>query len=509
MPHILVPLCRDSAPTSQIKIAYTLHGHGPVLVVLIPGLCVPASMYEGMASFLAATKQFTTLAIDNRGIGASDVPYSSILGGPGYTVGELARDAWCVVDHVLATHNHDARSRGIPLASEVLRPHVALVGHSMGGMVVQAMLAQRPSCVRYVALLSTHAGGYWNLVPTARLMNSVLRLAWSGFDRDVHATFNLGLHFTPRYLDDCIQIDHSSPVFHTSISTRPHDSLITQQPCPVPSVHDEGLRHRHRSEIPSISSASTTFITSTHASDSLSNPLQDIPRASPFRRGISFVEAKVIEYASDLQVYFGISMSSLPQSLRHPKQFLLHAIESRQAPFRQLRHRRRDIYHAHYTGAETDQHNTFATSMDLRTESSELIYRTEGEKATSDTSQFTYFGHAAVVRSHSLSSAVACALRRCSALVKLVVLGRHDYVITPSSSRALANAIDADSVVEVNAAHFVTDEAGTEITTHVLYGLRKAFFANSTRPCHCKRCLQCDADSDVNGDIHMSTKPGG
>lgn len=100
-------------------------------------------MYDSISSFLASTHQFTTIALDNRGLGLSSTPTftlsppSHILtSSSGYTADELAADAWAVVDHVRRT------------SVKKYHTHVGLVGHSMGGMIVQNMLMQRPAAVR-------------------------------------------------------------------------------------------------------------------------------------------------------------------------------------------------------------------------------------------------------------------------------------------------------------------------------------------------------------------------
>lgn len=119
----------------------------------------------------------------------------------------------------------------------------------------------------------------------------------------------------------------------------------------------------------------------------------------------------------------------------------------------------------------------------------------DGGGSPSPTSS-TFLGHFAAVLSHSLPSHFARALRRCRSITTLVVIGKHDSVVTPSSSRALASAIDANTVIEIDAAHFVTDEAVSEITTQLVYGLRKAFLAPVSTPCTCPWCDDEDDDRE-------------
>lgn len=506
MPFLSVPLCRSSSSSTKISISYTLQGHGPVLVVLVPGLCVPSSMYDSVATLLAATGQFTTVAIDNRGIGLSDVPYSSLFGGLGYTVSELAQDAWDVVDHILQSQN---------IKQTTLRPHVALIGHSMGGMIAQCMLFMRPDCVRYVALLSTHAGGFWNLLPTVRLITSAVRVAWSGFDRDVHAAVNLSLHFTQRFLDDCVGFDDYFPPTITQSDTSTSEKVDSDSDGSIrPSAETHSVK-------PSFQPHGLQRVQSSDEKLPLT-PHQ--PGSTSLLQNVSFVESKVIDFARDAYIYFGLPVASLPEKFRHPKQFLLDAIAKRAQKSGQDRRRRWDIYHARYTGLDaiTDGGDSSLSaastrwSTDAGVKKDRKTVQSVGPaggameattaKMSETSSLSTHYGHLAVVRSHSLSYRFARALRHCSAIVKLVVIGRHDNVITPSSSRALANSIDANTVLELDAAHFVTDEAAAEVTTQIVYGLRKAFFAPVASVCKCEWCKATDDENKLGtGNCYTSS----
>ncbi len=158
-------------------------GRGPVLAILLPGLCVPRVMYDVIARRLAADGRYTAVSIDNRGMGDSEIDNA------GWSPARLAADAWAVVDDVRATVVYPTQSR------------VALVGHSMGGMIVQRMAMQRPQEVGLLALLSTHAGGFWNLLPTRGMISAFAKLVWHRFHPTVRAGISIDLHFTDRFLD--------------------------------------------------------------------------------------------------------------------------------------------------------------------------------------------------------------------------------------------------------------------------------------------------------------------
>jgi 3-oxoadipate enol-lactonase len=101
-------------------------------LLLIMGLSYPSYMWHRSRPFLA--ERYRTIALDNRGIGRSDVP-------PGvYSIALMAADAAAVLD-----------------AAGVESAHV--FGTSMGGMIAQEFALQYPSRVRSLILGCTAAGG--------------------------------------------------------------------------------------------------------------------------------------------------------------------------------------------------------------------------------------------------------------------------------------------------------------------------------------------------------------
>ena len=113
------------------RIYWDEQGHGtPVLLIM--GLAYPSQMWYRMRPVLAS--RYRTLALDNRGIGQSDVPQ-----GP-YPIALMASDAAAVLD-----------------AAGVESAHV--FGVSMGGMIAQEFALQYPVRVRSLILGCTAAGG--------------------------------------------------------------------------------------------------------------------------------------------------------------------------------------------------------------------------------------------------------------------------------------------------------------------------------------------------------------
>jgi len=113
------------------KIYWDQQGEGAPLL-LIMGLGWTSRMWYRSRPVLAA--QFRTIALDNRGVGQSDVPP-----GP-YPIALMASDAAAVLD-----------------AAGVERAHIC--GMSMGGMIAQEFALQYPQRVRSLILGCTAPGG--------------------------------------------------------------------------------------------------------------------------------------------------------------------------------------------------------------------------------------------------------------------------------------------------------------------------------------------------------------
>ena len=113
------------------RIYWDEQGQG-VPVLLIMGLGYPSDMWHRTRPVLAA--HYQTIALDNRGIGRSDVPP-----GP-YPIALMASDAAAVLD-----------------AAAIESAHIFVV--SMGGMIAQEFALQYPQRVRSLILGCTAAGG--------------------------------------------------------------------------------------------------------------------------------------------------------------------------------------------------------------------------------------------------------------------------------------------------------------------------------------------------------------
>jgi 3-oxoadipate enol-lactonase len=114
-----------------IRIYWDEQGHGePVLLIM--GLGYPSSLWHRTRPVLS--EYFRTVALDNRGVGSSDVP-----AGP-YSISTMASDAAAVLD-----------------AAGISSAHI--FGVSMGGMIAQEFALQYAARTRSLILGCTSAGG--------------------------------------------------------------------------------------------------------------------------------------------------------------------------------------------------------------------------------------------------------------------------------------------------------------------------------------------------------------
>lgn len=159
-------------PTIQandINIEYEIQGDGPPLV-LVAGLGYDRWMWHKMVPGLA--QNFRVITFDNRGVGGSDKP-----AGP-YSAQLLASDTAALL-----------RALGIE--------KTAVMGHSMGGFVAQALALACPEMVHKLVLSATNFGGPRHVPvtqealavlmdtatdPLTRLKNGILISCAAGFE---------------------------------------------------------------------------------------------------------------------------------------------------------------------------------------------------------------------------------------------------------------------------------------------------------------------------------------
>ena len=117
------------ARLSEVSLDYFEHGEGPNVVVFVHGYQASARVWHGVQQALPA-QQYRSIAINNRGAGASDAPPNE----SDFTIQKFAADAF-------------------ELVSQLGLARFTLVGHSMGGATVAQFAVDHPELVSGLVLL--------------------------------------------------------------------------------------------------------------------------------------------------------------------------------------------------------------------------------------------------------------------------------------------------------------------------------------------------------------------
>ena len=137
-----------------VNIAYEIHGHGDRHLVWVMGLGGMKYAWQRQTKDLAHDKadQYSSLVIDNRGIGDSDKPRY-----PRYSTSEMAKDIVELVDHIGWTGKRELH----------------IIGISMGGMIAQELAMLIPERICTLSLVSTAAGLFRTTGFVENLVNRV------------------------------------------------------------------------------------------------------------------------------------------------------------------------------------------------------------------------------------------------------------------------------------------------------------------------------------------------
>ena len=186
MPHL---------DTAGARISYLRAGSGPI-VLFIQGAGVIGEGWRPQMEVLA--RDYTVVAFDNRGLGQS-----TVATGGRVTVEDMAADALALMDAERAEHFH-------------------VVGHSMGGLIAQAMALRAPQRVRSLALLCTFVRGAEAARVSAALMLTALRMRIG--TRRMRRNAFLELVMPPAYLrrvDRLALASDLAPLFGHDLARQP------------------------------------------------------------------------------------------------------------------------------------------------------------------------------------------------------------------------------------------------------------------------------------------------
>jgi pimeloyl-ACP methyl ester carboxylesterase len=126
----------STTANGDVSLYYETFGaaDAPVLL-LVNGLGSQCINFKAEFCELFAARGFRVVRFDNRDVGLS----SHLKGGPRYTVDDMARDGFAVLDAVGADSAH-------------------IAGWSMGGMIVQAMALRHPERIRSMTSIMSAPG---------------------------------------------------------------------------------------------------------------------------------------------------------------------------------------------------------------------------------------------------------------------------------------------------------------------------------------------------------------
>jgi pimeloyl-ACP methyl ester carboxylesterase len=117
------------AQLSKVRLEYFSHGSGPEQILFIHGFQASARIWQSVQEALPA-KRYTSIAVNNRGAGASDAPRSE----DDYGVSIFAADAF-------------------ELVTQLGWERFTLVGHSLGGATAAQFAVEQPQVLKGVVLL--------------------------------------------------------------------------------------------------------------------------------------------------------------------------------------------------------------------------------------------------------------------------------------------------------------------------------------------------------------------
>jgi aminoacrylate hydrolase len=208
----------ESAGTS---LSYTVHGSGPA-VLLIQGVGVVGNGWQPQIE--ALEKRFTLVAFDNRGIGRSTL-------GSALTIDGMAADALAIMD-----------------AEKIERFHV--VGHSMGGVIAQALALRAPERICSLALLCTFARGSDGSKVTLPMLVTALRMRVG--TRAMRRNAFLELIMPDRYLREIDRVALAArlaPLFGHDLAEQPP---IVMKQLRAMSAYDARARLSGLAKIPTL-----------------------------------------------------------------------------------------------------------------------------------------------------------------------------------------------------------------------------------------------------------------
>ena len=159
----------------DVKLHYEIEGSGPPLL-MVAGTGLPGATWRTGPSAQFAAQGFSVITFDHRGTGSSDKP-----------------------DVDYSTRMFAADAVGLLRALDIPQAHV--LGHSMGGRVVQWLALDHPERVRSLVLAAGSSGEIDPQNPVMRgiPLNDAVELAEKGYEGFIRSIFASTFFFTPEF----------------------------------------------------------------------------------------------------------------------------------------------------------------------------------------------------------------------------------------------------------------------------------------------------------------------
>jgi pimeloyl-ACP methyl ester carboxylesterase len=166
------------AQLNDVKLHYEMEGSGPPLL-MVAGTGLPGATWRIGPSAQYVAEGFTVITFDHRGTGSSDKPDVD------YSTRMFAEDA-------------------VGLLQELGIPQAHVLGHSMGGRVVQWLALDHPERVRSLAIAAGSPGEIDSHNPVMRgiPLNDAVELAEKGYEGFIRSIFASTFFFTPEFCRD-------------------------------------------------------------------------------------------------------------------------------------------------------------------------------------------------------------------------------------------------------------------------------------------------------------------
>jgi pimeloyl-ACP methyl ester carboxylesterase len=241
--------------TSGATLLYSQAGTGPP-VLLIQGVGVIGNGWKPQVD--ALRDRFTMISFDNRGIGGSTI------GDGRLTIEDMAADALAIVD-----------------ALGFARIHV--VGHSMGGVIAQALALSAPTRISSLSFLCTFVKGSDGSKITPGMLMTALRMRIGM--RAMRRNAFLELIMPARYLaevDKAAVAARLAPLFGHDLAEQPP---IVMKQLQAMSKYDAGARLKELGTMPTLVVAA--------AEDRIANPASGkaLAAAIPGARYVEIADA--------------------------------------------------------------------------------------------------------------------------------------------------------------------------------------------------------------------------